>query len=143
MFLDKTECLPRTFAGSRRCSFKQRESAPRAFLGDHLEVAVRQQSLFGLLPRHISDFEWFFDVAGISCGGLPSTPGEPLIKIRYRVELSQEERNQLTTLLSWGKHPSRKLTGREEALLVANARSNPPAGQLGAMDAGFVGWRDC
>jgi transposase len=108
------------------------------------------------------------------------------MNIRYRVELSQEERDQLTAFLSGGKHPARKikraqillaadagvgdqviaasvsvgestvyrtkrrfvegnlelalaeaarpgaarkLTGREEALLVATACSNPPAGR--------------
>jgi transposase len=108
------------------------------------------------------------------------------MNIRYRVELSQDERDQLTALLSGGKHPARKikraqillaadagvgdeaiaasvsvggstvyrtkrrfvdgnlelalaeearpgaarkLTGREEALLVATACSNPPAGR--------------
>ena len=108
------------------------------------------------------------------------------MNIRYRVELSQAERDQLTALLSGGKHPARKikraqillaadagvdddaiaasvsvggstvyrtkrrfvegnldfalaeeaspgaarkLTGREEALLVATACSNPPAGR--------------
>jgi transposase len=109
----------------------------------------------------------------------------PLMNIRYRVELSQDERDQLTALLRGGKHPARKikraqillaadagigdaaiaasvsvgastvyrtkrrfvegnldfalaeaarsgaarkLTGREEALLVATACSNPPTG---------------
>jgi transposase len=108
------------------------------------------------------------------------------MNIRYRVELSQAERDQLTALLSGGKHPARKikraqillaadagvgdeaiatsvsvgestvyrtkrrfvegnleralaeearpgaarkLTGREEALLVATACSNPPVGR--------------
>ncbi len=108
------------------------------------------------------------------------------MNIRYRVELSQEERDQLAAFLSGGKHPARKikraqillaadaavgdqviaaslsvgestvyrtkrrfvkgnlelalaeearpgaarkLTGREEALLVATACSNPPAGR--------------
>jgi transposase len=107
------------------------------------------------------------------------------MNIRYRVELSQDDRDQVTALLSGGKHPARKikraqillaadagvgdeaiatsvsvggstvyrtkrrfvegnlelalaeearpgagrkLTGREEALLVATACSNPPAG---------------
>jgi len=108
------------------------------------------------------------------------------MNIRYRVELSQDERDQLTALLSGGKHAARKikraqillaadagvgddaiaasvsvggstvyrtkrrfvegnldlalaeeprpgaarkLTGREEALLVATACSNPPSGR--------------
>ncbi len=110
---------------------------------------------------------------------------ETLMNIRYRVELNQCERDELTALLSGGKHPARKLkralillaadagagdaeiatraavggstvyrtkrrfvegnlelalaeaprpgakrklTGNEEALLIATACSNPPAG---------------
>ena len=34
---------------------------------------------------------------------------EVLMNIRYRVELSQSECDQLTALLSGGKHPARKL----------------------------------
>jgi transposase len=111
------------------------------------------------------------------------------MNVRYRVELSQAERDELTALLSGGKHAvrelkraqillaaatgagdeeiarsvgvggstvyrtkrrfvlgnlaaalseeprpgaSRKLSGKEEALLVATACSNPPAGPLDA-----------
>ncbi len=45
---------------------------------------------------------------------------ENLMNIRYRVELSQSERNELTTLLSGGKHPARKLK-RAQILLAADA----------------------
>src|SRR5438034_11811571 len=115
------------------------------------------------------------------------------MNVRYRVELSQAERVELTTLLSGGKHSARKLkraqillaadtgvsdediaisvgvgcstvyrtkrrfvegnlaralseeprpgaerklTGKEEALLVATACSNPPAGPLDTRTAG-------
>src|SRR6266403_1130075 len=61
------------------------------------------------------------------------------MNVRYRVELSQEERDELTALLSGGKHAAlneeprpgaeRKLSGKEEALLVATACSNPPEGR--------------
>src|SRR6266403_4149868 len=61
------------------------------------------------------------------------------MNVRYRVELSQEERDELTALLSGGKHAalreeprpgaSRKLSGKEEALLVATACSKPPQGR--------------
>jgi transposase len=42
------------------------------------------------------------------------------MNIRYRVTLSQTERDQLTALLSGGKHPSRKLK-RAQILLAADA----------------------
>ena len=114
------------------------------------------------------------------------------MNVRYRVELSQTERAELTALLSAGKHAARKLkraqillaadagvsdeaiavsvgvggstvyrtkrrfvlgnleaalseeprpgaghklSGKEEALLVATACSNPPAGRAGATRA--------
>jgi hypothetical protein len=118
------------------------------------------------------------------------------MNIRYHVELSQAERNELTALLSGGKHPARKLkraqillaagagtcdediaatvsvggstvyrtkrrlvegnlakalseeprpgavrklSGKEEALLVATACSSPPAGGLCPVDTGAAG----
>jgi transposase len=42
------------------------------------------------------------------------------MNIRYRVELSQSERDQLTALLSGGKHPARKLK-RAQILLAADS----------------------
>src|SRR4030088_1775482 len=88
------------------------------------------------------------------------------MNVRYRVELSQTERAELTALLSGGKHAaiapnvsvgdstvyrtkrrfvlgnleaalseeprpgaSRKLSGKDEALLIATACSSPPAGR--------------
>src|SRR6202158_1618442 len=93
------------------------------------------------------------------------------MNVRYRIELSQAEREALTTMLSGGKHAARKLkraqilvavggstvyrtkrrfvegnleralseeprpgaerklSGKEEALLVATACANPPAGR--------------
>ena len=42
------------------------------------------------------------------------------MNIRYRVELNQSERSELTTLLSGGKHPARKLK-RAQILLAADA----------------------
>ena len=42
------------------------------------------------------------------------------MNVRYRVELSQAERDQLTTLLSGGKHAARKLK-RAQILLAADA----------------------
>jgi transposase len=44
------------------------------------------------------------------------------MNIRYHVELSQAERNELTALLSGGKHPARKLK-RAQILLAADART--------------------
>jgi transposase len=45
---------------------------------------------------------------------------ETLMNIRYRVELSQSERDELTALLSGGKHRARKLK-RAQILLAADA----------------------
>src|SRR5271169_236979 len=42
------------------------------------------------------------------------------MNIRYRVELSQDERDRLTALLSGGKHPARKIK-RAQILLAADA----------------------
>ena len=42
------------------------------------------------------------------------------MNIRYRVELSQSERDELTVLLSGGRHPARKLK-RARILLAADA----------------------
>jgi hypothetical protein len=72
---------------------------------------------------------------------------EAWMNVRYRIELSQTKRSELTTLLSGGKQAARKLkraqillaadagvsdddiaasSGKEEALLVATACSKPP-----------------
>jgi len=61
------------------------------------------------------------------------------MNVRYRVELSQVERAELEALLSGGnleralsEEPrpgaERKLTGKDEALLVATACASPPKG---------------
>ena len=42
------------------------------------------------------------------------------MNIQYRVKLNQSERDQLTALLSGGKHPARKLK-RAQILLAADA----------------------
>ena len=42
------------------------------------------------------------------------------MNVRYRVELSQDERDKLTALLSGGKHAARKLK-RAQILLAADA----------------------
>jgi len=54
---------------------------------------------------------------------------EPQMNVRYRVELSQAERSELTALLSGGKHSARKLK-RAQILLPAlpapaTSRSRP------------------
>ncbi len=51
---------------------------------------------------------------------LPPQPHGAAMNIRYRVTLSQTERDQLTALLNGGKHPSRKLK-RAQILLAADA----------------------
>ena len=45
---------------------------------------------------------------------------EAQMNVRYRVELSQAERGELTALLSGGKHAARKLK-RAQILLAADA----------------------
>ena len=45
------------------------------------------------------------------------------MNVRYRIELSQAERGELTTMLSRGKHAARKLK-RAQILLAADAGSN-------------------
>ena len=51
---------------------------------------------------------------------LASNVEEARMNVRYRVELSQTERAELTALLSRGKHPARKLK-RAQILLAADA----------------------
>jgi hypothetical protein len=48
------------------------------------------------------------------------------MNVRYRVELSQTERDQLTALLSGGKHAARKLK-RAQILLAADAGASDEA----------------
>jgi hypothetical protein len=48
------------------------------------------------------------------------------MNVRYRVELSQTERDQLTTLLSGGKHAARK-PKRAQILLAADAGASDEA----------------
>jgi hypothetical protein len=59
--------------------------------------------------------------------------GGSAMNIRYRVELSEAERAQLTALLSGGKHAARKLK-RAQILLAADAglatKRSPPASRL-------------
>jgi hypothetical protein len=55
-------------------------------------------------------------IISTSCGE------EAQMNIRYHVELSQAERNELTALLSGGKHSARKLK-RAQILLAADART--------------------
>jgi hypothetical protein len=43
------------------------------------------------------------------------------MNIRYRVELSEEERQELAALLSGGKHPARKL--KRAQILLATTRA--------------------
>ena len=48
------------------------------------------------------------------------------MNVRYRVELSQAERDELTGLLSGGKHAARKLK-RAQILLAAEAGASDEA----------------
>src|SRR5918993_193480 len=54
---------------------------------------------------------------------------EAEMNICYRVELSEAERIELRAMLSGGPGAARKLSGPEEALLVATACAKPPAGR--------------
>jgi len=75
---------------------------------------------------------------------------EARMNVRYRVELSQAERSELTALLSGGKHAARKLK-RAQILLAADAggmsdilcipRSRDDPKILGRDDAEVVGDR--
>ena len=54
------------------------------------------------------------------------------MNLRYRVDLTQDERCRLTSLVSGGQHGSRQVKRApilEEALLVATACYGPPAGR--------------
>jgi transposase len=55
-----------------------------------------------------------------------SNEEEARMNVRYRVELSQAERNELKTLLSGGKHAARKLK-RAQILLAADAGASDEA----------------
>src|ERR1700719_1741749 len=60
-----------------------------------------------------------------SCSSVPQHK-EAWMNVRYRVELSQTERDQLSTLLSGGKHAVRKLK-RAQILLAADAGASDEA----------------
>ncbi len=60
------------------------------------------------------------------------------MNVRYRVELSQAERNELKTLLSGGKHSARKLK-RAQILLAAGASDEAIAISVGV--GGSTGYR--
>src|SRR5487761_1331989 len=75
-----------------------------------------------------------FDIGFVCALGFGGTA----MNVRYRVELNQEERDQLTRMLSGGRHAARKLK-RAQILLAADAcqrrrenasarRSKSPAG---------------
>src|SRR5215510_2740062 len=56
-----------------------------------------------------------------SCSSVPpATEGEAWMNVRYRVELSQTERDELKALLCGGRHAARKLK-RAQILLAADA----------------------
>lgn len=62
------------------------------------------------------------------------------MNVRYRVELSQAEREQLTTLLSGGKHAARKLK-RAQILLAADAGGSDEAIATSAAVGGSTVYR--
>ena len=55
-----------------------------------------------------------------SCSSVPPAIGEVRLNVRYRVELSQTERDELKAVLSGGRHAARKLK-RAQILLAADA----------------------
>ena len=62
------------------------------------------------------------------------------MNVRYRVELGQAERDQLTALLSGGKHSVRKLK-RAQILLAADAGSSAEAIAASVMVGGSTVYR--
>jgi transposase len=62
------------------------------------------------------------------------------MNVRYRVELSQAERNELTALLSGGRHSARKLK-RAQILLAAAAGSSDEAIAIGVGVGGSTVYR--
>ncbi len=60
------------------------------------------------------------------------------MNIRYRVELSQEERDQLRRMLSGGRHPARKLK-RAQILLAADAGESDEAIAANVSTSGSTG----
>ncbi len=74
----------------------------------HQRVGVNKGQILPLLCREAG---WGRDVTrlGHVIHRFALNPRGPLMNIRYRVELSQDERDQLTALLSGGKHPARKI----------------------------------
>src|SRR5258708_7784261 len=85
----------------------------------HQRVGVNKGQILPLLCREAG---WGRDVTrlGHVIHRFALNPRGPLMNIRYRVELSQDERDQLTALLSGGKHPARKIK-RAQILLAADA----------------------
>ena len=61
------------------------------------------------------------------------------MNVRYRVELSQTERAELTALLSGGKHAARKLK-RAQILLAADAGASDEAIATGVGASGSTIW---
>jgi hypothetical protein len=83
--------------------------------------------------RQILALLWGEDFCGSTHAGHPiqlfvraSNEEEVRKNVRYRVELSQIERAELTALLSGGKHAARKLK-RAQILLAADAGANDEA----------------
>jgi hypothetical protein len=64
------------------------------------------------------------------------------MNIRYRVDLSQSERDRLTVLLSGGKHPARKLK-RAQILLAADCGAGDAEIAARVMVGGSTVYRDC
>jgi Winged helix-turn helix len=87
----------------------------------HVHVCVDESQILALLVGEALSAEaasgaWFWFI----CRFVRSSNQEVGMNVRYRVELSQAERDELTAMLSKGKRAARKLK-RAQILLAANA----------------------
>ena len=62
------------------------------------------------------------------------------MNIRYRVELSQDERDQLTALLSGGKHPARRLKRAQILLAADSGVSDEDIARFRSSEAAWTFW---
>ena len=72
------------------------------------------------------------------------------MNVRYRVELSQAEREQLNEMLSGGKHAARKLKRAQillaadsavgDAVIAASSARNPSTGPTSVLEGNLSCW---
>jgi transposase len=73
-----------------------------------VRASIKETQLINAIRGHLAEYGWI------------APKGPASMNVRYRVELSQVEHTELRTLLSGGKHASRKLK-RAQILLAADA----------------------